>query len=127
MVNNTQSHEFVSIELVNGILMAVLKCETLDLQIAKASVNYRLKFYADKDYPLIVNIKTVKHVTKGARDYLASMEGCDKVSFCGIITNSMITKFLANFFISINKPLVPTKVFNSEEAAIQWLTSINSN
>jgi len=123
MVEHTDIDEFLSLDLVNGILMAALKSETVDLTLAKASVAYRVKHYHDKDYPLFIDIKVVKHITKEARDYLASKEGCNKAASCAIIINSNVTRVLANYFIMINKPLVPTKVFTDEEGAKQWLTA----
>lgn len=122
MVEHTDIDEFLSLDLVNGILIAALKSETVDLLMAKASVAYRIKHYYDKDYPLFIDIKVVKHITKDARDYLASKEGCHKAASCAIIINSNVTRVLANYFIAINRPLVPTKVFTNEEAAKQWLT-----
>jgi hypothetical protein len=122
MVDHSHIHEFLSLELIEGILIAELKSEIVDLKIAKASVTHRLQQYNDKDYPLFINIKAVKHITKDARDYLASKEGCHKVASCAIIINSNVTRVLANYFIMINKPLVPTKVFTNEEGAKQWLS-----
>lgn len=122
MVDRTDIDDFLSLDLVNGILIAALKSKTVDLEMAKASVTYRLQQYHDKDYPLFVNIKTVKHITKEARDYLASKEGCHKAASCAILINSNVTRVLANYFIMINKPLVPTKVFTNEEGAKQWLS-----
>ncbi len=122
MVDRTDIDDFLSLDLVNGILFAALKSETVDLKMAKASVTYRLQQYNDKDYPLFINIKVVKHITKEARDYLASKEGCHKTASCAILINSNVTRVLANYFIMINKPLVPTKVFTNEEGAKQWLS-----
>ncbi|MDF2451466.1 MAG: hypothetical protein K0S26_970, partial [Bacteroidota bacterium] len=103
--------DFVSIELVNGILIGTLKCEYVDIAIARAAVKYRLKHFGDKDYLMIINMNNVKHITKEAREYLASEKGCRKIKCGAIIISSEVTKIIANFFIRINKPLVPTSLF----------------
>jgi len=38
-----------------------------------------------------------------------------------LVANSLAYKILANFFIRFNRPVVPTKVFNSRKKAIAWL------
>lgn len=115
--------DFVSIELVNGILIANLKCEYFDLPLAQATVSHRLKYFGNKDYLLMIHMNNVKHITKEAREYLASEKGCRKIKCCAIIISSEVTKIIAKFFIKINKPVVPTNLFTSEEKARQWLFS----
>jgi hypothetical protein len=123
MITTEHITDFVSIELVNGVVIGTLKCEYVDLSIAQAAVSHRLKHFGNKDYLMIVNMSNVKHITKEAREYLASEIGCSKVKCCAIIISSEVTKIIANFFVRINKPLVPTSIFTSEEKARQWLSS----
>ncbi|MES2566389.1 MAG: STAS/SEC14 domain-containing protein [Bacteroidota bacterium] len=123
MTSTPAPKEFLSLELVNGILKGSLNFETLDLATAKAAVAYRVSSYGDKDYPLIIDFQNVKHVTKEARVYLASKEGCNKIKAGAIIVDSTLTKVMANFFLQINKPLVPSKLFTDEESAEKWLSN----
>ncbi|MCD6017715.1 MAG: hypothetical protein K0S53_836 [Bacteroidetes bacterium] len=112
----------ISIELVNGILVGTYLCEIVDLETAKAGVSDRMENFGHKAFPLLVYTNKVKHISKDAREYLASEAGCQKVKSCAIITNSIVTRVIANFFLHINKPLVPTKLFTDEESATQWLS-----
>lgn len=123
MITIEDIKDSVSIELVNGVLIGTLKSEYVDLSIAQAAVAHRLKHFGDKDYLLMISMANVKHVTKEAREFLASEEGCRNVQCCAIIISSEVTKIIANFFIRINKPLVPTSTFTSEDKARQWLLS----
>lgn len=127
MITTENITDSVSIELVNGVLMGTLKCEYVDLSVAEAAVEYRLKHFGNKDYMLLINMANVKHVTKEAREYLASEKGCNKVKCCAILISSEVTKIIANFFIRINKPLVPTSTFTSEDKARQWLLSCSKS
>lgn len=123
MFTSTLKNELVSMELVNQILIGEIKSELVDLEVAKSAVKFRLEKFGDKFYPFLINIKTVKHVTKEAREYLASKDGCEKVSASAILINSAIASMVGNFFIKINKPLVPTKLFTDKTLAIQWLSN----
>lgn len=117
----SEGNKTISLELVNGILVGTYLVETVDLQMAQATVVSRIKLYGNKDYPLLIHTQNVKHITKEARDYFASKEGCQKIKSCGIVINSEVTRVIANFFLNINKPLVPTKLFTCEESARKWL------
>lgn len=113
----------VTLTLTNGILVGTYLIETIDLKMAQSAVINRMKLYGEKDYPLLIHMTNVKHVTKEAREYFASKEGCKKIKSCAIITNSIVTRVIANFFLTLNKPLVPTKLFTNEEHAKQWLSN----
>lgn len=41
-----------------------------------------------------------------------------------IVTKSMATKIIGNFFIKVNKPASPTKLFSNEKLAIEWLNHL---
>ena len=42
-----------------------------------------------------------------------------------IVTQSMASKIIGNFFIKVNKPATPTKLFSSEQLAFEWLTHLS--
>ncbi|MCO6498791.1 MAG: hypothetical protein J5I47_00245 [Vicingus serpentipes] len=46
-------------------------------------------------------------------------------SACGIKENSAITRFITHSIVYLNKPKIPLKMFKTEEAAINWLKSLN--
>ena len=41
-----------------------------------------------------------------------------------IIINSLSQKLLGNFYLKINKPNEPTKMFSDKKKAIEWITKI---
>lgn len=41
-----------------------------------------------------------------------------------IVTNSMANKILGNFFIKVNKPSTPTRLFSNEAEALAWLNQL---
>ena len=60
---------------------------------------------------------------KAAQDYLASKEVTSLNIAMAILTSSLMTVLLANFFIKFKQPATPTKMFKNEEKAIKWLLS----
>lgn len=58
-----------------------------------------------------------------ANKLMASKEFAHNRIAIGIVARSLAAKLLSNFFIRFNKPLTPTRVFTSEEDAVEWLNA----
>ncbi len=113
----------VKIELENGIIMTTWKISFADLEMAHKAVALRLKYCNSISYPLLSDIKLIKSSTKTARDFLASKKGAEGVTAAAILIDSVIGSMMGNFFIRINKPIVPTKLFTDEKKAKMWLAN----
>lgn len=87
----------------------------------------RERIQRGKKMLVLGDIRKVWSVTKEAQDYLSSKEVTDLNIAMAILTKSLTTVLLANFFITFNKPAVPTKLFKSEEKAIKWLRSFKND
>ena len=74
-----------------------------------------------KTYPLLVNLKEIKSISKEARDHFSMKDITQEVSAIGILIKSHVSIIIGNFFIGISKPTVPTQLFKNEEKAIAWL------
>lgn len=103
----------------------ILFCEYADnidisLEIAKECVEKRIAFSEGKNYPVFINMKGVRSLTKEAREYLA-VEGARLIIAGALITGSPLTKILGNVFLTVNKPQVPTRLFINENEALEWL------
>lgn len=114
-------NEYSRIELSNGIIIATWKASSINLDIAKNAVSSRLSVTAGQNYPALIKMKSVKESTKEARDFLSSEKGCDGIIAGAIYVDSIIGNMLATFFIYLNKPTIPTKIFKDEGKAIEWL------
>lgn len=96
------------------------KIENMDLELAKTCVHDRLEFTEYKSYPCLVDFILLKNSTKEARDYFAK-EGNEGLKANAILVNSTAFKMMANFYIMVNKPLNPTRLFTDKNAALEWL------
>ena len=87
----------------------------------------RERIQRGKKMLVLGDIRKVWSVTKEAQGYLSSKEVTDSNIAMAILTKSLTTVLLANFLITFNKPVVPTKLFKNEEKAIKWLRSFKND
>jgi hypothetical protein len=117
----TKDFEYFTLTIFNGIFFCYFKkIDLMDLAFTQISVERRLEFMEGKTYPCFFDITQVKQTTKEARDYLA-VEGNALISASAILVSSPMLKMMANFFIMVNKPKNPTRMFTDKEEALAWL------
>jgi hypothetical protein len=92
-----------------------------DIESAKEEIKFINQLTDGKGAPCIVDITKVKSVTREARLYYSSEVASHVISAAALLVDSQVSKVLANFFLGINKPLMPVRLFNSEEQAMEWL------
>lgn len=117
----SEDTKYASMHIEDGILLCYYKkIDTVDLEVAKIGALDRVKFSDNTSYPCLFDIRLMGKVTKEARDYLAN-EGNDLVTASALVVGSSVIKIIANFFIIVNKPKNPTRMFTDKESAIEWL------
>lgn len=108
-------------EIIDGIAIVNLKQgQALTLEKSKQMVSERLKFFDGISYPVVIDLNDIKYTDKEARAYL-NKEGLAGMKAGALITNSTAAKIFFNLFLSIGKPLIPSKIFTSKSEAITWL------
>ena len=109
------------LELEDDLLIGYYKKDKkIDLAAAKQIVEDRLEFTGGLPVLILAINLGVRNMTKEARDYLAT-EGVKSVIAGAIITGSPVGSFIGNWYLSISKPLIPSRIFTRKEAAIKWL------
>ncbi|QMU28303.1 DUF7793 family protein [Adhaeribacter radiodurans] len=123
----TQETKYVLMYIQDGIFQCFFKAmDVMDINVAKVTVENRLEFFAKESYPCLFDITQVKETTKEARDFMAN-EGNDLVLASAMVVNSPMLKMMANFYIMVNKPKNPTRLFTDRESALEWLKQFKSN
>ena len=113
---------YVTMKIEDDIFYMYYKpIELLDINIAKKIVKDRLAFKDGISYPSLFDIRKVKGSTKEARDYMAN-EGNELVLASAMMVSSPVLRMMANFYIMVNKPKNPTRMFTDEESAHEWLS-----
>ncbi|MEX0967991.1 MAG: hypothetical protein WD077_12185 [Bacteroidia bacterium] len=104
------------------ILIGVIKENTVfDLETAKNTVNDRLKVTGGKSYPICMDVRNIKSITKEARDFLATSSSTSGLIAAAFIVESSANRIMANIFVTFNQPKLPLKLFNEMDSALKWL------
>jgi hypothetical protein len=106
----------------DGIARTRVKPDTdITLEHAVENSKFVNSLYVDGKFPLLIDARGIKSMSYEARHHF-SVRG-RKTNTCafGIIIGSAISRVLGNFYLGINKPTVPTKLFDKEAAAVEWL------
>ncbi|HSZ25769.1 MAG TPA: hypothetical protein VK766_08635 [Cytophagaceae bacterium] len=114
-------NEWVYIEIRGHYIYVRYKPNTLlDLDAAKKILQDAVDFSGDKIYPALTDIREMPAHSKEVRDYFA-IEGSETTFANAIIVSSSFSRILANFFLTLNKPKIPTRIFSDSAKAAKWL------
>jgi hypothetical protein len=92
-----------------------------DLADALAAVDAMTQLTGGRRRPLLVDMHGSGPQDRSARSELARRD--DVVSAVALIVDTPLSRMLGNFFLSVNKPLYPTRLFDNEASALAWLQS----
>lgn len=106
----------------DGIARTQVK-PSANVTIAEAKENSLVvnSLFKGKSFPLLIDSRNIHSITKEARDFFSMNNRESYVNAFAIIIDSPISKIIGNFFMGLNKPRVPARLFMTEEAAVKWL------
>ena len=95
--------ETAILELRDGYLYIAFKKDAeIELEHVIANKEAREKIQQGKKMLVLGDIRYMWHISKAAQDYLASKEVTNLNIAMAILTSSLMTVLLANFFIKFN-------------------------
>jgi hypothetical protein len=96
--------------------------EGAEIEVENVIENYEASYTLvnNTKYLLLVDAKANASLSKEARAYSAEPKPNSPIAMA-IIVVSTANRLIGNFYINFNKPKVPTKLFSSEEKALEWL------
>jgi len=116
-------NDFAEFWIEDGVLFFVYKRGAeIDLDAAKQIVDDRLRIQDNRAYPVFCDICGLRSVDKQARDYLAK-EGSRLVTIVATYTDAPVAKVIFNFYLTISRPAVPTRMFTDKRKALEYLRS----
>lgn len=71
--------------------------------------------------PLLITLDEFAIPPVETREFWAKKEACPYASADAYIATNFGHKFIGNFYLKINKPGRPTRIFSNETDAIKWL------
>jgi len=111
----------VSIREDGIVLVKVAANFEIDVPHVKKVVNAIEELGKGDKFPLLIVSGEFTLPTPEARTYIASPESDPYAKAEAYVVKSFSQKLVGNVFLSFNKPARPTKIFTSEEKAIEWL------
>ncbi|MEZ4922576.1 MAG: hypothetical protein R2780_05330 [Crocinitomicaceae bacterium] len=97
-------------------------------ETARELVRLRKEYTNNELCKLIIVFPKLNNMDKSGRDYLSSEDAKEGILASAMVTNSVLGRAIINFFLKLNnsgKADFPSKVFNTEQEAIQWIKEIN--
>jgi hypothetical protein len=105
-----------------GFIRTVVKPgSVIELKDAQENTEAVIRISGGSNFPILVNLTEIKYISKEARDHF-SMRGRKPNVICiAMVVNKPVSMIVGNFFLGLNKPTVPTKLFVSEKSAEKWI------
>lgn len=115
--------DYVTLELINGIIVGKYKDVFVTLDVAKEVLKTRNIYTSEKAYPMVVDCSLLRGVDKEARDFFDLPEGSAGLKATALVVKSRFNAFFVNFLIKVNltKSPLPVKLFYNMDEANQWL------
>ena len=89
------------------------------LEDARAATEAMTQLTGGRRSPLLVDTREVGPMDRPARTEL-SRRG-DLVTAVALIVGTPLSRMMGNFFLSVAKPMAPTRLFDEEATALDWL------
>jgi len=96
----------------------------MTLEDGKESTRISAEMVNYQPLPLLCDLTNVVKMTQECRRHFAGPEHAETFSRCALIVTNPISRIIGNFFIGLNKPLKPTKLFTSKDEGLKWLNEI---
>ena len=93
----------------------------IQLEDAKTNTSAVISVSGGSNYPILVDLREIKSISKEARDHFSMRGRKPNVTAIAMLVGSPLSRIIGNFFLGLNRPTVPTKLFSSEGEGISWM------
>jgi len=108
-------HRIVLVEFDAGAVVTI--------EDAKRSTAATIEVTGGQPRPALIDFGNLKGLSKECRRYYATdPDHVATYTAVAIVVGNALSRVIANFFLGINRPLKPTRLFDDRNAAIEWLT-----
>ena len=113
-------------EIVWGELHADLTTEDLARENIDAQESIRDGMNREKTR-VVIDMTEVTEISKEARDYFANERTASIQRATALLVRSPVSRVIGNFFMGLNRPISPTRLFTDPQKAIQWLHTFSND
>jgi hypothetical protein len=103
------------------IAQRIRSTKTQSLADARENTAAFVELAAGEKRPLLVDLRVKFATDPGVREYYAGPEATAMVCSIAMVIDSTAGRLLGNFFLALQAPNVPTRMFAEEAAALDWL------
>jgi hypothetical protein len=86
-----------------------------------------IKIADGKKMPFVVTAGKHVNITPEARDNAILIEDISPVCATGVVVQNLAYRLIADFYLKINKPKTPYRVFTDKRAAFEWCRQFVKN
>jgi hypothetical protein len=117
--------DYAVLEFSDQILKVTIK-EAVELttEILESILEKAADFAEGQKFCIMSDMRLDVTSTSEARKYAAKNAYMSQHLAYALIANTTAVILLTNFFIKVNKPAVPSRLFKNEEDALAWLQGI---
>ena len=76
---------------------------------------------------VLIDMTSITEISKEARDYFANERTASIQRATALLIGSPVSRVIGNFFMGLNKPVSPTRLFTDPQKAIQWLHTFSAD
>ena len=116
----------LTIELIgsNIVLIRIKDHSSIEEEDIIEAKQHNLKLTGGKAYAVVLETGDFTDVSQEARAAMASEKMETNRKATAIIITKFAQKLIGNFYLRVNKPNVPTKMFSKKEKAMAWAKEI---
>ncbi len=70
---------------------------------------------------VLIDMAAISEISKEARDYFANERTASIQRATALLISSPVSRVIGNFFMGLNEPISPTRLFTDPREAIKWL------
>ena len=93
----------------------------IGLEAAVETVRLRKEITQNQPIRGLLFISNLKAISEEAKKYFASEEALENVEKFALVSDSVFTMLIANTYLKLVPPKVPSKMFTNKEDALKWL------
>lgn len=105
----------------DGIVHGRFTVERSHLEDAIENIEAVRELAGGVKVPVFIDMRGVLVLEKEARDNHAGSVAAEVQSACALIIGSPVSRMIGNFFLGLNRPLCPTRLFTSPDDGMAWL------
>jgi hypothetical protein len=93
----------------------------MTLDDARESTRISGEMVNHQPLPLLCDLTNVVKMSQECRKHFSGPEHAKTYSKCALIVTNPISRMIGNFFLGLNRPLKPTRLFTLREDGLKWL------